>query len=378
MRILFLHEVNYTTKPIFEMHEFPEYLSRKGHEVAFMHFPEGSKVQASNQRKSLKVEEYRRLQKGGKIRLYTPPAFFSARPLGRIMAAARAYWWIRDVVREFSPDVLVTYAVPTYGWQAIILCRQLGVPIAYRAIDVSHQIRKTAFAPLVSVAERFVIKNADLVVANSPAMHERCQRFRPRLSVVCPPIISATHWKVGSRVRRRKQIVFLGSFFRFSGLQEFVSEFAIRSSEDVRLVLAGAGEEFNNIRKIVEELGLSGRVEMPGWINFTDIGFLLRESSVAVNPMRKLPVTEYALPNKVLQYLLAGLPTVSTRLLGLESYFGSDPACSLYFEETPAQVASRALEILEEKPTVGKCEVMSEFEESKALHTFEYALGDLL
>ena len=360
------------------MHEFPEYLSRQGHEVAFMHFPEGSKVLVPNQRKSVQVEKYRRLQKGASIRLYTPVASFSSSPFGRIFAAVRAYWWIRNVVREFRPDVLVTYAVPTYGWQAIIACRQLGVPIAYRAIDVSHQIRKTAFAPLVSLAERFVIKNADLVIANSPAMHERCQRFRPRLSVICPPIISATHWTVGSRVRRRKQIVFLGSFFRFSGLQEFVHQFAIGSSNDIKLVLAGAGEDFNKIRKIVNELGLSDRVEMPGWIDFSDIGSLLQESSVAVNPMRKLPVTEYALPNKVLQYLLAGLPTVSTRLLGLESYFGSDPACSLYFEETPAQVASRALEILEEKPIVGKCEVMSEFEETKALHTFENALGDLL
>lgn len=366
------------TKPIFEMHEFPEYLSRKGHEVAFMHFPEGSKVQASNQRDSLKVEEYRRLRKGGTVQLYTPVAPFSASPLGRIIAAVRAYWWIRNVVRDFRPDVLVTYAVPTYGWQAIILCRQLGIPIVYRAIDVSHQIRQTVFSPLVVLAERFVIKNADLVMTNSPAMDQRCQRFRPKLSVVCPPIISATQWTLGSRASRRKQIVFLGSFFRFSGLQEFVSQFAISSGEDVKLVLAGAGEEFQRIRKIVNELGLSRRVELPGWVDFSDIGSLLEESSVAVNPMLKLPVTEYALPNKVLQYLLAGLPTVSTRLLGLESFFGSDPDCSLYFEETPAEVALRALEILEERPIVGKCEVMSEFEESKALQTFENALGDLL
>lgn len=378
MRVLFLHEVNYKTKPVFEMHEFPEYLSRKGHEVAFMHFPEGTSIQKFGQRNYWKVEEYRRLQKGGSIQLYTPGTPFSASPLGRIIAAVRAFWLIRAVVREFRPDVVVTYAVPTFGWQAIILCRQLGIPIAYRAIDVSHQIRQTAFSPLVMLAERFVVKNANLVITNSPAMNQRCQRFGPRHSVVCPPIISSSQWTLGSRVRSRKQIVFLGSFFRFSGLQEFVNQFATSSNEDVRLVLAGAGEEFNNIKQVVKELDLSHRVEMPGWVDFSDIGSLLQDSSVAVNPMLKLPVTEYALPNKVLQYLLMGLPTVSTRLLGLESFFGNDPACSLYFEETPADVALRALELLEERPKVGKCEVMSEFEESRALQTFEKALGDLL
>ena len=33
MKILFIHEVNYRAKVVFEMHEFPELLSLAGHEV---------------------------------------------------------------------------------------------------------------------------------------------------------------------------------------------------------------------------------------------------------------------------------------------------------------------------------------------------------
>ena len=40
MRVLFVHEVSFLDKPIFEMHEFPEYLASRGHEVHFVDFLE--------------------------------------------------------------------------------------------------------------------------------------------------------------------------------------------------------------------------------------------------------------------------------------------------------------------------------------------------
>lgn len=40
MKILFIHEVNYRGKVVFEMHEFPELLALAGHEVHFLEFPE--------------------------------------------------------------------------------------------------------------------------------------------------------------------------------------------------------------------------------------------------------------------------------------------------------------------------------------------------
>ena len=50
MRILFIHEVNYRDKVIFEMHEFPELLSLRGHDVSFLHYPEGAGRQHSSLR----------------------------------------------------------------------------------------------------------------------------------------------------------------------------------------------------------------------------------------------------------------------------------------------------------------------------------------
>ena len=49
MKILFVHEVSYRKKVIYEMHEFPELLSLRGHEVTFLEFDEGRKFWQAKQ-----------------------------------------------------------------------------------------------------------------------------------------------------------------------------------------------------------------------------------------------------------------------------------------------------------------------------------------
>ena len=43
LNLLFVHEVSYEKKPIFEMQEFPEHLAALGHKVTFLQFDEGYK-----------------------------------------------------------------------------------------------------------------------------------------------------------------------------------------------------------------------------------------------------------------------------------------------------------------------------------------------
>jgi len=364
---------------VFEMHEFPEYLSRRGHDVGFLDFPEGATNVAHQSPPLLNGERFRRLQADGYVRLFTPKIRFANRLLARLITSLRAFWILPSVLREFRPDVVVTYAVPTYGWQATILCRLLRVPIAYRAIDLSHRIRGGLVTPLVWLAEKFVIRFTNLTIANSPAMKDYCDRNGASLSTVAPPIVSSEHWTASPKQAERGQIVFLGTFFPFSGLERFVTYFAEHSLEDDKLVLAGSGPVFERIRNLIRELDVGDRISLPGWVSFEELGILFGQAKVAVNPMLKLPVTDYALPNKVLQYLWAGVPTVSTRLLGLESYFGKSPGCNLFFENSPEDVAQKALGLLrcdfEKSPN---CRVLDQFSESSAVSQFERALESML
>ena len=62
-----------------------------------------------------------------------------------------------------------------------------------------------------------------------------------------------------------------------------------------------------------------------------------------MNTLEQTLVANVALPNKVLQYMAAGLPVVSTKLDGLVSVFGSHP--QITWDSDPAAVMARACEL---------------------------------
>ena len=162
-----MHEVNYLTKPIYEMHEFPEHLALNGHEIGFWHFPEGYN---SGEVRSLgwKSQIQGRVVSGAALTLFTPPIVGSL--LGRLFSALTANYFARKAIEEFQPDLVVSFSVPTQGWQLIRAAKKLNVPVMFRALDVSHKIRKGIFSRLIYRAESFFLRKLDWVSANKTPM----------------------------------------------------------------------------------------------------------------------------------------------------------------------------------------------------------------
>ena len=328
MRILFIHEVNYLTKPIFEMHEFPEHLSARGHEVSFLHFPEGfDRLEAKELGAQKTIPG--RVVPGSKISLLTPKGLGGGLP-DRLIAAFRGHGIARRAIVESSPDLIVTLAVPTFGWQAVRVARKLGIPIVYRALDVSHLIRGGVWKPFVWLAERYVARNATLISANNPAMEEFVAALGQRRSGVevhYPPMAIAK-FQQGDRSKGRQLIgidnsdfvvMYMGSFFEFSGLPEVIAEYSRIRPLDSKLLLVGGGKQDSRLRELVKNLNLETEVLFTGFVSFEDLPDYLSAADVLINPMKKSLVSDTALPNKVIQYLLAARPVMSTNLKGLTS-----------------------------------------------------------
>lgn len=352
MKILFLHEVNYLSKPIFEMHEFPEHLARLGHEIGFVHFPEGytqSQIRTLGWRKRIAG----RVVEGVQLDLFTPWAL-SGGLLGRLFASAVSYWQFKRVLRAFQPDVVVSFSVPTSGWQALLACKTAGVPYVFRALDVSHKIRQGVFSELIKRAERFIYKRADSLSANNAAMLSYCEQLSGRSgpsSIHYPPI-NLSLFAGGDRGRGRRSlslgadarvILYLGSFFYFSGLPEVINEMAAANTS-AKLVLVGGGEQDLELRSMVRELGLANSVIFTGMVPFEALPDLLACADVAINPMKKTLVSDAALPNKVLQYMAAGTPVVSSDLDGLRAAF--DDSSGITWASSPQEVAQAAFSLV--------------------------------
>ncbi|MEN9954865.1 MAG: glycosyltransferase [Actinomycetota bacterium] len=354
MRILFLHEVNYLEKPIFEMHEFPEHLAALGHEIGFVQFPEGLS-QEKVRSLGWKTKIPGRVLPNQDLTLYTPQNT-SGNLLGRLKTALTFKKTFTSVVKDFRPDVVVSFSVPTSGWQALSVCKKLGIPYVFRALDVSHLIRKSAFSSLILIAEKFIYRNASAVSANNPAMSEYCRSMgaiEAKTFVDLPPI-DLSHFANGksgrSHIRSKleiaidsKVILYMGSFFYFSGLPQLIDEFARSGKDDTVLVLVGGGEQDLELRQQVAKLGLKGKVLFTGFVGFNELPGYLAAADVAVNPMQSSLVSNAAFPNKVIQYLATGLAVATTRLRGLEQTFGEVPG--MRYSGSPDQVMRDALEL---------------------------------
>jgi glycosyltransferase involved in cell wall biosynthesis len=355
LNLLFVHEVSYEKKPIFEMHEFPEHLAAKGHKVTFLQFDEGFKFWRNKRLPETKTISGRVLPRV-KLDIVTPFQF-GIPGLDRIWATISVWPVLDRMLKNHKFHAIVLYAVPTYGHQVIQLAKKYGVPVVFRALDVSHLIRKSALSPLIKSAEKYVYKHADLLSANNPAMAEYCASLGGRTegTVVNLPPLDISHFAkpiIDSKLQVElgihpadSVITYLGTFFHFSGLDVVIREFGAKAdaNPNVKLLLIGGGEQDAELRSLVSQLKLEGRVIFTGFIPYAQLSSYLGMATVAINPMKPRMVSHTAFPHKVLQYMASGLPVVSTKLGGLFQTFGANSG--IEWVDQTNQVLPRAIEV---------------------------------
>lgn len=359
LNLLFVHEVSYEKKPIFEMQEFPEHLAARGHRVTFLQFDEGYKFWRDKRQPTEKAISGRVLPETS-IKIVTPHQF-GIPGVDRLYATLSVWPELDRMLKNEKFDAIVLYAVPTYGHQVIQLAKKHGVPVIFRALDVSHLIRKSVFSRLIKSAEKYVYQHANVLSANNPAMLNYCARLggRTENTVVNLPPLDISHFakalpdsslrKTLGINRTDSVVTYLGTFFHFSGLDVVIREFAARAAKhpSAKLLLIGGGEQDKELRELVSELKLEGRVIFTGFIPYARLSGYLGLTTVAINPMRPGMVSHTAFPHKVIQYMASGLPVVTSKLDGLYKTFGD--TSGLTWSEGSEGLIGKALSLAEDE-----------------------------
>ena len=351
-----VHEVDYLEKVIYEIHEFPEMLAAAGHDVTFFQFQEGADRKSKNRFRERVISG--RVYPESKIKLVGPHQF-GIPSIDRLWATLSCVPALFKLFRKGKFDVVLNFAVPTYGLQVLALAKLFGVPVVHRALDASHEIRESVYRLPILAVEKLLYRTVGTLSANNEAMKNYCEKLsgRKKPSYVNYPPLDLAHFsfpKLDTKLRTQlgiteqdKVITYMGSFFYFSGLPECIKEFASLSSTDqnLKLLLIGGGEKEQELRDLVAKLGLQESVIFTGFIPYADLPPYLRLSSVAINPLKISRVASVAFPHKVLQYLATGLTVVSTRLEGLVGAI--DGIEGLHWEDSPAACLRKAHSLIE-------------------------------
>ncbi len=194
--------------------------------------------------------------------------------------------------------------------------RGLGVPYVIHLHGSRFRTFFDGATPQVQASARKLIGGAARVIVLGRVWRDfiaaRVPEARDRI-VILPNASDAMPDVAGAGGPGPLRILFLGRVGARKGVPELVEALhAISDLADWRAVIAGDGDVAET-RQRIEALGLSSRVDVPGWAGPDEARALLRSSHILV-----LPSFDENLPMSVIEGMSAGLAVIATPVGAVE------------------------------------------------------------
>ncbi len=141
-------------------------------------------------------------------------------------------------------------------------------------------------------------------------------------------------------------IVFHSSFNHRKNHINLVKSFAKLDNKEIKLILIGEGNEKQNIIKLIENLGISKRVEIFGYLDLDDLIIKLKKSIGFINPSKfegfGIPLAEVA---------IMGIPIIASDIPVFREIMGNKIS---YFDPNEVDSITQAISELLKEPRLNK------------------------
>jgi len=341
LNILVVHEVNYLTKPIYEFQILPEMLSLLGHSVTVIDYDDTWDAAAKEA-----AAKAPRAYPEAQITLRRP-AMIRIPIVSRISGAIGSAVEVLRVLAKRKTDVVLLYGLPTVGLQTLMAAKLFGVPVVFRAIDVSHELVP---APLLvgptKVFESIVFRSVAFNIALTPHLRSYIHAYGiPEGSIrLLPSGVDAEMFSPGPRRSETlarwgvgdedKVVLFMGTVYPFSGLDTVIEGFPdlLARHKTVKLLIVGAGSDEVRLRALSEHRQVSQSVIFTGMQPYAILPDVIRASDVCINPFELNGITRNILPTKLFQYMACGKPVLATSLPGTRTFLAGEEQGVVYAE----------------------------------------------
>lgn len=256
-------------------------------------------------------------------------------------AVLRAMKETAAIKRAFAPDLIHMNAI---GPSALFYLRSLGSSSAPLLVTLQQEVLPSQAGGSASLMSQ-LLETAWHVVGCSETVLEQVRAAHPEVrgrssriynGVDVPPQLPAP-------LPATPHVLALGRLVPAKGFDVALRAFAIVATAmpHVRFTMAGDGAGRDDLLALATELGLGGRVAMPGWIDPGDVPQLLNEASVVVMPSRR-----EGLPIVAVQAALMARPIVATAAGGLREIVQDRVTGRTVRGEDEHAVAAAILELL--------------------------------
>jgi glycosyltransferase involved in cell wall biosynthesis len=213
-----------------------------------------------------------------------------------------------------------------YGWAGMRLARIFSIPlfVEINTLLAEEEKGRLHFPGLAKVFETTILKRADAVCCNSEIMRSLLleRGIKDEKILVTPNAINLKKFnsKVdGGEIRKRykleeKVIVgFVGILKRLWGIYTIVecAQLVFQRRNDLHFMVVGSGKEFEDIERLIETNGLSGRFTLTGGVSHSDIPKYIAAMDIGIAPYcRKDPFHGSAM--KIFEYMAMTKPVIAS------------------------------------------------------------------
>ena len=174
--------------------------------------------------------------------------------------------------------------------------------------------------------EAFIIKRVDKVITiNNSIAGELVKRYHieyPKVIVNCPPPLKRGEANAYDSVLRnaagipldKRLVLYQGGFTQYRGLEELIEAFTYLD-ESFCLVFMGYGKIRNELEVIVYSKGLNNRIKFLPAVPQIELLKYTSSADLGVIPYKPVSLNNYyTLPNKLFEYINAGIPIIASDL----------------------------------------------------------------
>ena len=263
------------------------------------------------------------------------------------------YWRAYRLVRADPPDALHAHDLNTLP-VAAALARRLRLPLTYDAHELYPEM-STLSAREAAVwrrLERRLAGRADHVVTVCDSIAAELQRryavARPTVLLNCPATNGngefVSHTETNSP-DGEPVVLYQGGFSPNRGLETLVR--AAGELERGRVVLMGWGRLEDELRALIARERLGERVRIAPPVPPAEVVAAAAGASVGVIPYEPVGLNNtYTTPNKLFDYMAAGLPVVASRLPELVRFVEGGELGLTFEPGDPAALAAALNELL--------------------------------
>lgn len=262
---------------------------------------------------------------------------------------------------EFKPDIIHCNDLDTLI-AGFMLKKRLKKPLIFDAHEIypeqlAEHMRSEIWHNFYTKLEKKLLPYTDgrLTVCDSLGQYFK-KVYKSGEFKTIRNVVSIKHLPDTSILKRSNKpvrILYHGAYFPYRGLDEIIQSAPLVNN--AIFIFRGIGHYEEKLRSQVKDLGMEKRVFFEPPVKVDELVSAASENDIGLNPFISVcKNTEYALPNKFFEYMMAGLAVASSDLIEMRLLTNKLGIGTLLRPDSPQSIADSLNELVDSPEKLSK------------------------